>query len=342
MRQKLFCDNWQFLKTDLHTDKSWVEAHTELFTPVCLPHDWLIYDTHNLYEDSIGWYRRSFDTKELCGGSTHYRPGERIYLRFDGVYMDSTLYINGIKAMEWKYGYSAFGMDITDFLQDGPNEILVKAVYQAPNSRWYSGAGIYRNVFIRVLPQTALAYDGTYVSMKEQGEDFLLDIETEICGQVSQGVQVSYLLCGKGGVPQILGTQDEIRSAQEPLKEDGQSGCRAVKKVLIKKPLRWDVEAPNLYHLQIRLFDENGNYLDEDTVTLGFRTMDFCPDTGFYLNGRRLKVHGVCEHHDFGCLGAAFYEAALRRKFKILRKMGVNAIRTSHNMPAKEFMDIAD
>lgn len=335
MRIKLFCDNWQFLKTKLDTQMDQIEGLKADFTPVSLPHDWLIYNTKNLYEDSIGWYLRKFDVKELCGGITDYHDGERIWLQFDGVYMDCTLYINGNKALEWKYGYSAFGMDITDLLHEGENELLMKVVHQGPNSRWYSGAGIYRNVFIRVMPPTHLVGDGTYVSTLEVDDGFLLDIETEIRGRDADKVKVVYLLMEPDGTSLMLGEADRFV-------QTGEGMGKACKKCIVKEPKRWDVENPNLYRLIVRALDENDRQLDEDTVNIGFRTLSFDPDTGFYLNGKWVKAHGVCEHHDFGCLGAVFNEAALRRKFRILKEMGVNAIRTSHNMPAREFMDIAD
>ena len=335
MRECLFCDNWYFLKTKPDTDISEVEAVREAFTPVCLPHDWLIYDTDKLYEDSTGWYRRMLNLEELCGGKTDYKEGDRVFLRFDGVYMDSTLYINGRKAMEWKYGYSAFGMDITAFLTEGDNEILLKAVYRSPNSRWYSGAGIYRNVFIRVMPKTAFSYDGTYLSTKPWGEDFLLEAETEICGENPRQSKVAYTLCRGDEAVAEFGWQDSFR-------QDKNGGWIACKEMHVEKPARWSTEEPNLYRLGIKLFAADGAPLEEEFITVGFRTMEFSPDKGFFLNGSHVKLHGVCEHHDFGCLGAAFYEAALRRKFRILKDMGVNAIRTSHNMPAAEFMDIAD
>lgn len=336
MRERLFCDNWQFLKTGLDSGIDDIQRREEEFAPVCLPHDWLIYDTRKLYEDSAGWYRRRLTQEELAE-NLGFQEGERVFLRFDGVYMDSTLYINRKKAMEWKYGYSAFGMDITDLLKEGVNELLVRAAHRAPNSRWYSGAGIYRNVFIRVMPVPHLPYDGIYVSTKPCGEDFLLEIETEIAGKEAaceDKLTLSYTLCdGKGGAEE-LGIQDGFREKEGRMV--------AIKQTVIKKPVLWDVDAPHLYKLKVGLFNKENVLLDEDTVTVGFRTMEFCPETGFYLNGRRLKVHGVCEHHDFGCLGAAFHEEALRRKFRILKAMGVNGVRTSHNMPAKEFMDIAD
>ena len=167
MRQKLFLKGWEFLKTSLEVEIEELSTLGGQFKEVSLPHDWLIFDTYNLYENSIGWYRRDLPLEELVS-DFGYVEGERVYLRFDGVYMDCTLYVNGQEACVWKYGYSAFHVDITEYLHQ-TNELLLKVVHQSPNSRWYTGAGIYRDVFLRVAPKEAhLAYDGTYVHLQEE------------------------------------------------------------------------------------------------------------------------------------------------------------------------------
>jgi beta-galactosidase len=335
MVQRLFCDKWKFLKTSLDANLSDIIDKKDMFKPVCIPHDWLIYDSKNLYEDSIGWYRREFELGD------DFDKNQRIYLRFDGVYMDSSLYVNGEFVMDWKYGYSSFGTDITGFLHSGANEIIVKAVNHSPNSRWYSGAGIYRNVYIGVMPEYALSYDKTYVSINKKDDDFIMDIETQIsCVKpIDESVNINYELYHNGSLVLQIGNQDTIELEKSDRNE---FIYNAKKQAVVNNPLLWDISKPNLYKLKVTVKTPKNLSMDEDEITVGFRTMEFKPDSGFYLNGRFVKVHGVCEHHDLGCLGAAFNEAALRRKFKILKDMGVNAIRTSHNMPAKELMDIAD
>ena len=159
---KLFNDRWEFSKQPLHTSLEEMTAKKEEFRPVGIPHDWLIYQD-NLYEDATGWYRKTFTWK--------LKKDRQIFLRFDGIYMDSRIYVNGTKAGEWKYGYSTFEVDITDYLKDGANEILVSVTYQAPNSRWYTGAGIYRNVWLKDLPKTHIAADGIYFSAKQKREN---------------------------------------------------------------------------------------------------------------------------------------------------------------------------
>lgn len=363
-RVTLFTDNWTFLKT--HLEATWEEmnARSREFQPVELPHDWLIYNTLDLYENSCGWYRKSLMLEEAPAK-------KRMQLRFDGVYMDSTLYVNGQKVGDWKYGYSTFDMDITDFLRKGQNELTVQVRHQSPNSRWYSGAGIYRNVWLKTCGRVYLPFDGTYVSIKpyekeqdnggigaagslvtavkKPADSFLLEAETEVAGAFSKNTGCHFTLWKDGSMVQDLGWQycgEEAGECQGGLpnlaNEAAVTGSLTKLSVsaVIEEPKLWELENPECYELVVELFD--GEALDGQRLTVGFRTMEFDPDRGFFLNGKNVKVHGVCEHHDFGCLGSAYSQAAMERKFRILRGMGVNAIRTSHNMPAPELMELAD
>lgn len=321
--KQIFNDNWFFWKGSLDSGREETYDREADFQPVELPHDWLIYDTENLYENSCGWYR-----KEMTWNG---QEEERVFLRFDGVYMDSTLYVNGLKVGDWKYGYSTFDMEITDALHPGKNEVLLQVRFQAPNSRWYSGAGIYRNVWLFVCGLSYLPVDGTYISISPCGENYVLEAETEIAGIPALQAYCRYRLYKEGHLVQELGSVDCTEMANGKIHLE----------TVVSKPELWDLESPSCYELTVELLVEEA-VQDTQQITVGFRTMEFDPEHGFYLNGRNVKVHGVCEHHDFGCLGAAFSEAAMRRKFKILRGMGVNAIRTSHNMPAPELMELAD
>lgn len=157
-RTDLWDDGWSFRKTALGV--TYEEALAGEFTAVDIPHDWLIYDTHNLYESSTGWYRKSFTlTKEQLG--------KKLIVRFGAVYMDSTVFVNGSKVCEWKYGYSTFDADITEYVREGQNEMVVRAVYQEPNTRWYSGAGIIRDVYFTSLEQVHIVPDGTYIRVRK-------------------------------------------------------------------------------------------------------------------------------------------------------------------------------
>ena len=163
----LFNDSWEFAKTSLDAFNS----QGLEFKSVALPHDWLIYNTENLYENSIGWYRKEY---------VYSGYNQSILLCFDGVYMDSYLYINGRLIGTWKYGYSSFEHDITDALHDGLNEILLKVVHQSPNSRWYSGAGIYRNVWLRTRGSNHIVTDGVYLSTKQTEDAWQVEVDTKI------------------------------------------------------------------------------------------------------------------------------------------------------------------
>ena len=332
---KLFNQNWTFLKTALGTELSDIIERKEEFVSVDIPHDWLIYQAKNLYENSTGWYRRAVTVEELGLGE-----GERAILRFDGVYMDSTLYVNGQKVGDWKYGYSAFQFDITEYLGEGENELLLQVRFQSPNSRWYSGAGIYRNVWLKVYPKVYLPLDGTYVSTKYLGEgDYQLEVETELGGAVTEKVKCHYGLYLNGELVEDLGWQESTWECEETTTVKKLTIVSITKQ--ITAPKQWSLEEPNCYKLKVELYDGEEK-VDTQEITIGFRRLRFDSNTGFYLNDKYVKINGVCEHHDFGCLGAVFHKEAMRRKFEILRTMGVNALRTSHNMPAAELMELAD
>ena len=170
--KQLWNEGWSFLKTKADTEIGQIKDRMQDFEEVDLPHDWLIEDTCNLYEDGTGWYRKVF-----CADGW---AGKRVALYFEGVYMDNTVYVNGQQVKEWKYGYSWFDADLTDFLREGENEVLVRVNFKSPNSRWYSGAGIYRDVFLTVTEKVYLPFHATYVSTKKQGEDFLLFLDTKV------------------------------------------------------------------------------------------------------------------------------------------------------------------
>jgi beta-galactosidase len=316
----LFNDGWEFAKSSLeNTD------HTTLrFEPVDLPHDWLIYNTLNLYENSIGWYRKKF---------TWNNEADEVLLCFDGVYMDSTVYINQNFAGEWKNGYSSFEHGIMEHLVEGENEILVKVIHQSPNSRWYSGAGIYRNVWLKKRAKNHIVTDGIYISTKQNDYGWHVDVDTEV--QIFEDVEISHTILYKG--QKIAASSEKVTAGRNTISLNQQ-------RLFVENPYLWSPDDPNLYQIvtTMSLVNQAGKVIDSITQNHGFRTIILIPNQGFYLNGQRMKLNGVCEHHDLGALGAAFNKTALRRRFVILKDMGVNAIRTAHNMPAKEFMDLAD
>ncbi|WP_240636655.1 glycoside hydrolase family 2 TIM barrel-domain containing protein [Paenibacillus silvae] len=358
------------------------------FEAVELPHDWLIYNTLDLYENSIGWYRKTF----------RYTKDELQYiLCFDGVYMDSSVYVNGQLVGEWKYGYSAFEHDITEALVEGDNEIIVKVVHQSPNSRWYSGAGIYRNVWLKTRSGNHIVTDGIYVSIQQQPDGWQVEMDTELQlepeqnqraalvhtilfnGEVvasSQAEVPAYVTKDKGtdtnaGTAKDVNTGidlDTYAGGDTNLHTDTVTDTNAVgnvvadvnadtqanrftnnQQLIVHHPNLWSPDTPHLYDLvtELRLISEDQQEQQEQIVEtvqqrIGFKHVRLDASEGFVLNGTQMKLNGVCEHHDLGALGAAFNVTALRRRFVLLKKMGVNAIRTAHNMPAKEFMELAD
>ncbi len=284
--QKLINNGWEF------------SLDGGAFQPVELPHDWLIYDTENLYKDGVGRYRRTLD-------ADFWEEGQRVFINFDGVYMDCVLYVNGAPAGEWKYGYTAFEFDITELLSRGAeNTLLLEVNYRSPNSRWYSGAGIFRDVTLKVKNACHFVSGGIYITTANSDGrwSYTVTAETET-----------------GGKPY------EVRHT---LLEDGEIEA-------------WDIASPRLYTLRSELLVE-GQVTDTEDTRFGFREIAFDPDSGFFLNGRHVKLNGVCMHHDLGALGAAVHKDAVRRQLTLLRGMGVNAIRTSHNPPAKVFAELCD
>lgn len=351
----LFCTGWSFLRTETSATLAEAESASVRFKSVELPHDWLIYDTENLYQDGFGWYQKEFELEtgeisDLSGGLERTEAenegngrvyarigrGERVLLRFGGVYMDSTVYVNGIRMLDWKYGYSTFDVDITSALQQGKNRVMVQVRFQAPNSRWYSGAGIYRRVWLKVCPAAYLPPDGTYIHTEACEGGFRLSAETEVAGKVDDSLLCRYRLWKDGDLIQELGEK-------KPISAGAPGEYRTEVSALIENPMLWDIENPECYQLSAELCRKSsGAVIDRQDITVGFRTLDFSADRGFFLNGRHVKLHGMCEHHDLGCLGAAFHMPAMERKLKLLKEMGCNAIRTSHNMPDEGLMELAD
>lgn len=324
-KKELFNDGWEFAKSSLET----AGCDDLEFERVDIPHDFLIYNTLDLYENSIGWYRKKFN---------YHKDDKQVLLCFDGVYMDSSLYVNNKFVGEWKYGYSSFEHDITNVLLAGENEILVKVVHQSPNSRWYSGAGIYRNVWLKRREKNHIVTDGIYVSTKHSQDEWQVEICTEM------------MLCEKAQISHTIMYKDRVIASSCSLVQPDEKVLCDVQTLCAENPFLWSPEEPNLYKLITELYlmvkDEAGkeqlNKVESISQNIGFREVVFDPEEGIKLNGKRIKLNGVCEHHDLGALGSAFNKTALKRRFEILKDMGVNAIRSTHNMPAVEFMELTD
>ncbi len=328
MMKRIFTDNWKFYKSDLFLSKEEVLADEGKFLPTEIPHDWLIHDTRNLYEDSAGWYLKDFEKPEIPEGG-------RAYLYFDGVYMDSAVFVNDQKVGEWKYGYSSFFFDITEALKEGSNRVLVSAKNQSPNTRWYSGAGIYRNVYLIVKPADRLAIDGIYVHTEakrvaEGRGDFGFNLSAEI---FTKNSGVSYRVS-------LFENENNFRHVGTWEGEPQDVGEFRVS-TTVEDVRLWDIDSPSLYTCRVELMSE-GCVEDSEEFNIGFKDVKMTTDKGLFLNGRHIKINGTCEHHDLGILGAAVNKEGIARRLRKLKKFGFNSVRTSHNMPARELLDLCD
>ena len=377
--QRLFNDGWSFRKTG--TDCSYQEAlEGSGWKRVDIPHDWLIHQVNDLYETSTGWYRKRFFAADTM---------KTRILRFEGVYMDTTVYVNGQTAGEWKYGYSTFEIEIGSLLRKGDNEIVVRVDHRAPNSRWYSGAGIYRNCYLLEHAGAYIKSDSVYFHAKnirpanytnhsqnandtqasnhkndaqydlKNGGEWEVRLSCEAaCGSGVEGnAQTIYANVGAQSVREARGTTagvPRMRTGQRTylvrytaVDDEGNvlftaEGAPDSEVCLtVEHPELWDIDDPKLYTLETVLFC-GGEEADRHCCRIGFRTITFLPDSGFWLNGKNTKIHGVCLHHDLGALGAAVNRTALRRQLAAMKEMGANAVRTSHNMPAVELMELCD
>lgn len=296
------------------------KAESLSYNPVSLPHDWMISHTQELYKNSVGFYKRTLYINETTAN-------KYFALRFEGVYMNSGIWVNGNLAGTCRYGYTTFECDITPFVKQGENQILVIAVYQNCNTRWYSGAGIFRDVHFINSPETHLVTDGTcFSASKVEGAENIWNVKlsAEVAGNC-KGFHIRYLITDNNTNSPFI-----YAAGLEPVEFE------------YPNPKIWDIDNPVFYILTTQLCDGDWNVIDELHQHCGFKTAVFTKDNGFFLNGRHVKINGVCQHHDLGALGSAFDINALKRQFLKLKEMGVNSIRCSHNPPAPAFMDLAD
>jgi beta-galactosidase len=317
--RKNFDARWRFILADSAQMATQTYNDTHWRT-LDLPHDWAIEGDFYASNPSgagggalpggIGWYRKhlSLDCEAV--------PGNRYFIEFDGVYMNSTVYVNGQEVGHRPYGYSSFEYDITKYLKQGDNVIAVRVDNSdQPNSRWYSGCGIYRHVWLTETNPVHVKHWGVHVET---------DAKT---GQVKVEVELAKYPSLNIHRPTIKNTVFDANGKEVGLK--------------VKNPHLWSVEDPYVYKVRTQVL-VSGKVVDEVWTTTGFRDFKFDAETGFWLNGKNFKLNGVCEHHDFGCLGAAVNEDAMHRKLSKLKAMGVNSIRSSHNPPAPELLNMCD
>jgi beta-galactosidase len=340
-RTQDFTENWKFALTDTAFKASASSFDDSKWRKLNLPHDWSIEsDFDKKYPASpgggalpggLGWYRKSF----LIDKSL---KNKQIYVDFDGVYRNSEVWINGISVGKRPYGYISFRYDLTPFIKFGEKNVIAVRVdnSQQSNSRWYSGSGIYRNVWLTVTNPIHVDLWGTYITTPEVSKKSAkINIETKIKNTTSQynTVTVKQVLIDAKG-KNIAKTETEIKIQPK-------STSKVTADLLVKNPTLWNIENPYLYKVITSIF-KNGTILDVYETSVGIRTFVFDIKKGFILNGKRVKINGVCNHHDLGALGAAVNKRAIERQLQILKTMGCNGIRTSHNPPAPELLDLCD
>jgi beta-galactosidase len=329
-----FNKGWKFFLGDTVT-ASQVNFNDNNWRTLSLPHDWSIEGSFSeshpatnqggALPGGIGWYRKTFTLPATA-------KGKQIRIEFDGIYRNSEVWINGHYLGKRPYGYSSFQYDLTPYCHSGTtkNILAVKVDNSAqPNSRWYSGSGIYRNV--RLVLTNAVAVDqwGTFVttpSVNDKSATVRIITTIRNAGK-AQHIKLTTWLYNKSGklVADTTQSADSITSTT----------------LNIANPSLWSIEQPNLYKAVTRLL-VNEKVTDEYTTTFGIRSFRFDEQKGFFLNERPVKILGVCMHHDLGALGAAINVRAMERQLQILKEMGCNAIRTAHNPPAPELLDLCD
>lgn len=344
---------WKFTRED-NAAQSNTAFDDSKWQSVTVPHDWAIYgpfdksnDIHRMaiVQDGqttaiehygrtgglpftgAGWYRNKFS---IPGFSAN----KRVKIQFDGAMSQARVYVNGKEAGFWPNGYNSFYFDITDLVNpNGQNNTLaVRLENNEEQSRWYPGAGLYRNVHLIVTNKTHIPVWGTYVTTPVVEKDFArVNIKTKIASPASARYKL---------VTEIKDASSNTVTTQEStLSKFSQN--EITQELIVENPKLWDIKHPNLYSAVSKLY-ENEQLIDEYITPFGIRTIEIRPDDGFYLNGEKIKFQGVCLHHDLGPLGGAVNEAAIRRQIRTMQDMGVNAIRTSHNMPAPEYVRLAD
>ena len=339
-----FNQNWKFTLADSILNASTSVFDESKWRTLNLPHDWSIESDFGkefpasagggALPGGLGWYRKTF----MMDKANKLQP-KKVFIEFDGVYCNSEVWINGTLLGKRPNGYISFRYELTPYLKFGTTNVIAVKVDNSkqPNSRWYSGSGIYRNVRLVSTNQVFVNQWGTYVTTPEVNADSAqIAIQTTVNNTMrfNQSVGVEQSLYDANGLL--------VSQISSPLMVRGGDGSnKYLQRMCVKKPILWSLENPYLYKLVTRL-NIFGITMDEYETTVGIRSFTFDVNKGFILNGKHVKINGVCNHHDLGALGTAVNERALERQLEIMKGMGVNGIRTSHNPPAPELLDLCD
>jgi len=336
--------NWKFI-LDNPSGAEKIGFNDSSWQNVRVPHDWAIdkpfdmnIDLQYVKVEADGETTAKLRTGRTgalpCFGKAWYRTqiqapadtSKRLFLEFDGAMSQAKVYVNGKYVGERPYGYASFCFEITKFVKfNASNVIAVSLHNEILSSRWYTGAGLYRNVRLVIKDAQHIAYNGIFITTPiVSKESATVEVKTEL--DTTQPLNIKYEILKQGSVvaQKIVSTNNTTT------------------KLDVKNPELWDLENPQLYTLRTSLLDNNGNLLDNVETNFGIRTIEFSVKDGFKLNGKRREIQGVCMHHDLGPIGSAVNVLALTRQLRILKEMGCNAIRTSHNPPTPELLDLCD
>lgn len=365
-RSETILKEWEFRKGhDIETTEGWERVN--------VPHDWAIYGPFDKANDlqtvavvqngedvatektgrtgglpymGKGAYRRTLEIKSA------ELDGRRHILMFDGAMSEAQVFVNGEKVCFWPYGYNSFHCDVTAQLKEGTNELVVLLENRPQSSRWYPGAGLYRKVRHITLPEVHIPVWGTYVTTPHIGKDYAtVNIRTKVEGlEDGSVITVRTRIIDRADMREVASETDTRQLFNGEVEQN----------ITVNEPMLWSPENPSLYYACTEIYIggaidtawemdrpeisvTHGTQLqDSKRTTFGFRTIEVISDKGFFLNGEARKFRGVCLHHDLGPLGAAINKAAIRRQLTILKDMGCDAIRTSHNMPAEELIELCD
>ncbi|MDR1416153.1 MAG: DUF4982 domain-containing protein [Prevotellaceae bacterium] len=353
-KEFLLRKSWSFSKGDFPNAAA-EKFDDAMWKKVTIPHDWAIYGpfdrSYDLQEVAItqngeigasaktgrtgglpymgiGWYRTVFDVDDF------EKKQKNVSLLFDGAMSEARVYVNGREACYWPYGYSSFHCDVTDLLHDDgkSNTLAVRLENRPQSSRWYPGAGLYRNVHVIVTEKAHVPIWGAYITTPYVSDEYAsVKLKTELVNVSGKEVKIVAEIWDKDGhVVARKESRQKIHS-DRPLEQN----------FIVSNPQLWSPENPYLYCAVSKIYKDE-QLTDSCAIRFGIRDIKLIADKGFFLNGKKRKFRGVCNHHDLGPLGAAVSEAALRRQLTLLKDMGCDAVRTTHNMPAPELVRLCD
>jgi beta-galactosidase len=329
---------WKFMLGD--SDQAMkISYNANRWQNVTLPHDWSVKGVLSPGNASctgylpggIAWYRKNIHIPAS-------KANEKVYIYFEGVYNRSKVYVNEQLVGERPNGYISFAYDITNLVKFGEDNLIAVRVdhSRSADSRWYTGSGIYRDVWLVTANPIHIAQWGVYAYPEvKSAKSAVLNIETEIDNESAEDANLSV-------VNELRAADGKVVASNTKKLKIAAGGSSTLKQSLnIKNPGLWDIDNPTLYTLETKVY-EKGNLIDQNSMQTGFRTFTFDPNKGFALNGTWMKMKGVCIHHDSGVLGAASYKEVWRKRLLNLKEIGVNAIRTSHNPQATHLYELCD